>query len=103
MQHSWRGTLLLLLGLVAGSARQLVPREQLLAYAAPSREDIAAAQQQATGVGSLEWRIERFSQMGSKLLSPSFVAGGKEWQLVLYPNGNGHANEGHLSGEKLRS
>lgn len=101
-----KGTLLLLLGLVAGSARQLVPREQLLAYTAPSRGDIAASQQQATGVGSFEWRIERFSeqpaQVGSRLMSPTFVAGGREWQLALYPNGV-FGSEGYLSGEGLSS
>lgn len=96
-----KGTLVQLLGLVAAAGRQLATREGLLAYKAPAGGDIAAAIEQAANPGSFEWRIEQFSQQpaqpGNELKSPWFMAGGREWQLTLYPNGNRQENEGHLS------
>ena len=102
-----KGTLLLLLGLVTGAVRQLAPRTQLLDYKAPSSGAIATALQHAASSGSYEWRIEHFSQqpaqVGSKLSSPWFMAGGREWQLTLYPYGSFQENAGHLSSECLHT
>ena len=96
-----KGTLVQLLGLVAAASRQLAPSEGLLAYKAPADGDIAAAIEQAANPGSFEWRIEQFSQQpaqpGSKLSSPWFMAGGREWQLTLYPNGSSQESDGHVS------
>ena len=95
-------TLLLLLGLVTGVGRQLIPSEQLTAYKGPSRDIVTAAQQQAANPGSFEWRIEQFSQQpeqpGQKVQSPWFEAGGREWCIRAYPHGQNAEVAGHVSG-----
>lgn len=106
-------TLLLILGLVTGAFRQLAPqasismfgfkapRRQPGAYKAPATDSIAAALQQAASPGSFEWRIEKFAQQpaqrGRSLQSPWFMSGGREWQLLVYLNGDSQVSEGHVS------
>lgn len=98
-----KSTLLLVLGLVAGSGRNLIPRHQLLAYQPPSDGAIATSLEQAANPGSYEWRIEQFSQQpsqpGNALHSPWFMAAGRQWQIKLYPNGANNGVEGHISCE----
>lgn len=98
-----KSTLVLVLGLVAGAGRTLIPRHQLLAYQPPSDGAIAAALEHAANPGSYEWRIEQFSQQpsqpGNTLQSPWFVAAGRQWQMTLYPNGQSDEAEGSIACE----
>lgn len=97
-------TMALVLGLVTGAARQMATRKQPLAYRAPSDGSIATAIQQAANPADYEWRIELYSQQpaqpGDALRPPWFKAGGREWQLLVYPGGITQEDAGHLSGEQ---
>eukprot|EP00887_Chlorella_sp_A99_P004868 scaffold4.g4868.t1 len=47
--------------------------------------------------GSFSWTVQQFSSLEGEVGSPSFFAGGVEWQLVLYPTGEGSGEGMHLS------
>lgn len=102
LQRLDKSTLLLVLGLVTGANRRLVPSAQRRAFRAPSQETIASCICSSANPGSFEWRIDRFSRLpaqpGIGLGSPWFIAGGRTWRLELYPNGDNVQSEGNLSG-----
>lgn len=100
LQQCDKSTLLLLLGMVADAARQ----DRLDPYIAPKTSDLSKAVRQSANPCSFEWRLSRFMQRpvqpGVAALLDGFMAGGREWQLVLYPNGKNQESAGNLSGEQ---
>lgn len=99
LQQCDKSTLLLLLGMVTDAARQ----DRRDPYVAPKTSEVSKAVRQSANPGSYEWRLSRFTQRPVQpgVAAPSgwFMAGGREWQLILYPNGVDQECEGHLSGE----
>ncbi|KAL8482869.1 hypothetical protein ACS0TY_025781 [Phlomoides rotata] len=44
-----------------------------------------------------DWKISNFSNLGDVWTSEQFVAGGHNWEVLLYPKGNGHQKGRYLA------